>query len=59
MQKLIFVESINTIILTDFNFWAGKQDFITNWCLKHEAEFKGMIIKLKNSADLSLFLLEL
>lgn len=56
--KYIFVDSVNTVILTDVVYWAKQHDKLTLWCEKHNAEYKGMLIRFKNKSDGSLFGLE-
>lgn len=57
-SKYIFVDSINTVILTDYVYWFKQDDKLKLWCEKHQAEFKGMLVRFKNKSDASLFCLE-
>lgn len=57
-SKYIFVESINTVILTDFIYWHEQDDKLKFWCEKHHADFRGMLVRFKNKYDASLFCLE-
>lgn len=57
-SKYIFVDSINTVILTDFVYWGKQELKLKQWCEKHQAELKGMLVRFQNKSDVSLFCLE-
>lgn len=54
-ERFIFIDSCDTIILSDYNYWAANQERLTSWCESYNAKQQGSAVKLNNKSDISLF----
>lgn len=61
-ERFIVVPDVLThneqmIILTDYNYWAGLESDLREWCVNNGSQFAGMTVVFPDAATRTAFLL--
>jgi hypothetical protein len=59
-NKFLFIEDRNhgqTVIITDWRWWADNDALMRDYCAKHDIRVEGMILKFPSPKVMTLFML--
>ncbi len=56
-DKFIIERTNRIIFLSDYKFWAERENELREWCKKHACVFKGMTVQFFDDNTLTLFVL--